>query len=134
MRTPPSCSIATSTPAASSAPFRATDAVTISKGGGPARVTVRAPARDTRAWKPRCSLTIAPSLLGEVTHYVADVRKARELLGWQPQTPLDVGIPHAVAWFKEWRVQHPEENRPFVRAQAADEVEHGFKLPAGAGA
>ena len=80
------------------------------------------------------SVTIAPSLLGEVTHYVADVRKARDLLGWRPQTPLDDGIPRAVAWFREWRAQHPEEDRPFVRQQAADEVEHGFKLPAGAGA
>jgi UDP-glucuronate 4-epimerase len=80
------------------------------------------------------SITIAPSLLGEVTHYVADVRKAGELLGWQPQTPLEVGIPRAVAWFKDWRADHPEEDRPFVRQQAADEVEHGFKLAAGAGA
>ena len=31
-------------------------------------------------------ITIAPSLLGEVTHYVADVRKARELFDWEPQT------------------------------------------------
>jgi UDP-glucose 4-epimerase len=75
-------------------------------------------------------VTLAPSLLGEVTHYVADVRKARELLGWQPQTPLDQGIPKAVSWFREWRAAHPEENRPFVREQAADELEHGFKQPA----
>jgi UDP-glucose 4-epimerase len=75
-------------------------------------------------------VTLAPSLLGEVTHYVADVRKARELLGWQPQTPLDQGIPKAVSWFREWRAAHPDENRPFVREQAADELEHGFKQPA----
>jgi nucleoside-diphosphate-sugar epimerase len=79
-------------------------------------------------------ITLAPSLLGEVTRYVADIRKARELLGWEPQTPLSAGIPKAVAWFKEWRAAHPEENRPFVRPQAPDELEHGFKQPAGAGA
>jgi len=73
--------------------------------------------------------TIAPSLLGEVTHYVADVRKARDLLGWVPQTPLEDGIPRAVAWFKEWREAHPEEDRPFERAPAADELTHGFKRP-----
>ena len=78
------------------------------------------------------AITFAPSLLGEVTHYVADIRKARELLGWRPETPLDVGIPRAVAWFKEWRAAHPAEDRPFVRPQAADELEHGFKQPAGA--
>ena len=38
-------------------------------------------------------IDVKPSLRGEVTHYVADIRKARELLGWQPQTPLDAGHP-----------------------------------------
>ncbi len=79
-------------------------------------------------------VTLAPSLLGEVTHYVADIRKARELLGWEPQTPLEKGIPKAVRWFKEWRTAHPEEDRPFVKPHAADELDHGFKQPAGAGA
>jgi UDP-glucuronate 4-epimerase len=77
-------------------------------------------------------MTIAPSLLGEVTHYVADVRKARELLDWEPRTPLDEGIPRSVAWFREWRAAHPEENRPFERARSSAEIEHGFKQPAGA--
>jgi nucleoside-diphosphate-sugar epimerase len=75
-------------------------------------------------------VTIAPSLLGEVTHYVADVRKARELFDWEPQTPLAGGIPRSVAWFKEWRAAHPEEDRPFERTRFAGEVEHGFKQPA----
>ncbi|HEY1513598.1 MAG TPA: NAD-dependent epimerase/dehydratase family protein [Gaiellaceae bacterium] len=77
---------------------------------------------------------IAPSLLGEVTHYVADVSKARELLGWTPQTPLAEGIPRSVGWFKEWRAAHPEEDRPFERTRFAGEVEHGFKQPARTGA
>ena len=77
-------------------------------------------------------VTTAPALLGEVTHYVADVTKARELLGWAPQTPLDGGIPKSVAWFREWRAAHPEENRPFERARSSVELEHGFKEPAGA--
>ena len=72
-------------------------------------------------------VTLAPSLLGEVTHYVADVTKARELLGWEPRTPLDDGIPKSVAWFREWRSAHPEENRPFERPRSSAELEHGFK-------
>jgi UDP-glucose 4-epimerase len=76
-------------------------------------------------------ITLAPSLLGEVTHYVADVTKARTLLGWEPRTPLDQGIPRAVAWFKEWRAAHPEEDRPFERPRSAAEIEHGYKQPAG---
>ncbi len=57
-------------------------------------------------------MTIAPSLLGEVTRYVADIRKAHDLLGWTPQVPLDQGIPRAVRWFREHREAHPGENRP----------------------
>jgi len=54
----------------------------------------------------------APARLGEVTRYVADIRKARDLLGWEPQTPLAEGIPKAVGWFAEHRAAHPEEDRP----------------------
>jgi UDP-glucose 4-epimerase len=77
------------------------------------------------------SITIAPSLLGEVTHYVADVSKARELFEWEPRTALSDGIPRSVAWFREWRAAHPEENRPFERARTAAELDHGYKQPAG---
>jgi UDP-glucuronate 4-epimerase len=59
-------------------------------------------------------MTLAPSLLGEVTHYVADLNKARELLGYQPQVPLEDGIARAVAWFLEHRAAHPEEDVPIA--------------------
>jgi UDP-glucose 4-epimerase len=55
-------------------------------------------------------MTLAPSLLGEVTHYVADLSKARELLGYSPEVALDEGIARAVAWFLEHREAHPDEN------------------------
>lgn len=51
-------------------------------------------------------ITIAPVRLGEVTHYVADITKARELLGYEPRTPLGEGIPKAVAWATEWWASH----------------------------
>jgi nucleoside-diphosphate-sugar epimerase len=72
--------------------------------------------------EPQISFT--PSLLGEVTHYVADIRKARDLLGWQPRVPLDEGIPRAVRWFRE----HPQHAADFV----GDWVPHAadFKLAA----
>lgn len=35
---------------------------------------------------------------GEVTWYVADIRKARERLGYVPRTPVSDGIPKALAW------------------------------------
>jgi nucleoside-diphosphate-sugar epimerase len=80
------------------------------------------------------NIRTAPSLLGEVTHYIADVRKARDVLDWSPKTPLEEGIPKAVAWFKEWRAAHPDEDRPFERPPESDELAHGFKQPARAGA
>jgi nucleoside-diphosphate-sugar epimerase len=51
----------------------------------------------------------APARLGEVTHYIADIRKAGDLLAWKPTTALDDGIPKAVAWFREHRAAHPHE-------------------------
>jgi UDP-glucuronate 4-epimerase len=79
------------------------------------------------------TIAMAPSLVGEVTHYVADVTKARELLGWEPVTPLDDGIPRSVAWFREWRAAHPEEDRPFERIRGEAELDHAFKQPSGSG-
>jgi UDP-glucose 4-epimerase len=81
-------------------------------------------------------ITLAPPLLGEVTHYVADVTKARDLLGYEPQVPLDEGIKRAVAWFREWRAEHPEENAAVVEDpdRTASDIPHGFKQPAGTGA
>lgn len=51
-------------------------------------------------------ITIAPVRLGEVTYYVADIAKARELLGFEPHTPLQEGIPKAVAWTMDWWDSH----------------------------
>ncbi|MDQ6694897.1 MAG: NAD-dependent epimerase/dehydratase family protein [Chloroflexota bacterium] len=47
-------------------------------------------------------ITLAPALLGEVTHYVADITKARELLDYNPGVSLQEGIPRAVAWNQQW--------------------------------
>ncbi len=47
-------------------------------------------------------MTIEPSRVGEVTHYVADITKAGALLGYEPQTSLPQGIVKAVAWSLDW--------------------------------
>jgi nucleoside-diphosphate-sugar epimerase len=107
---------------------------TINLAYGQGNTLVRAAELIARELGVEPNVTIAPSLLGEVTHYVADVRKAHDVLGWTPKTPLDEGIPKAVRWFKEWRAEHPEENQPFVPAQTDDELAHGFKQPAGTNA
>jgi nucleoside-diphosphate-sugar epimerase len=67
------------------------------------------------------------SLVGEVTRYVADIRKAHELLGWQPATPLGNGIPLAVDWFRGWRATHPDEDMHIVTERQPGDLEHTFK-------
>jgi nucleoside-diphosphate-sugar epimerase len=47
-------------------------------------------------------ITIEPSRVGEVTHYVANIGKARALLNYTPQTSLREGIQKAVAWSLDW--------------------------------
>jgi UDP-glucuronate 4-epimerase len=75
-------------------------------------------------------MTLAPSLLGEVTHYVADLTKARELLSYEPKVALDDGIGRAVAWFREHRAAHPDEDVPVVADhERAPELERGWKTP-----
>ena len=79
-------------------------------------------------------ITMAPSLLGEVTHYVADVTQgARAARLGAVDAARRRASRSAVAWFREWRAAHPEEDRPFERARTAAEIEHGFKQPARAG-
>jgi len=45
--------------------------------------------------------TYLASQTGEVTRYVADISKARQLLGYMPQTPLTKGISLYIAWCKQ---------------------------------
>jgi UDP-glucose 4-epimerase len=52
------------------------------------------------ALKKEPKVTFEPSRVGEVTRYVADIRKARELLGYNPQVPLSSGLIRAVEWYR----------------------------------
>lgn len=53
-------------------------------------------------------MSIEPSRVGEVTHYVANIGKARALLDYEPTTSLREGIHKAVAWCTEWWETHGE--------------------------
>lgn len=48
------------------------------------------------------NMTVEPSRVGEVTHYVANIGKARTLLGYDPSTQLKDGIQKAVDWSREF--------------------------------
>lgn len=49
------------------------------------------------------TVTFEPARAGEVTRYVADISKARELLGYEPQVPLSSGLIRAVDWWRKTR-------------------------------
>jgi nucleoside-diphosphate-sugar epimerase len=44
--------------------------------------------------------------VGEVTYYIADLRRAYELLGYTPRISLAEGIAMAVAWQRSWQQQN----------------------------
>lgn len=46
-------------------------------------------------------VTYEESRVGEVTRYVADIAKARDLLNYTPRTPLSSGLPLAIRWQRE---------------------------------
>jgi UDP-glucose 4-epimerase len=56
-------------------------------------------------------IVFEPTRIGEVTHYVANVGKARALLDYQPRTPLREGVERAVAWNREWWASHRRGGR-----------------------
>jgi nucleoside-diphosphate-sugar epimerase len=82
---------------------------TINLAYGEGNTLVRAAELIAQTLETEPKITLASPLLGEVTHYVADTAKARQLLGFAPRTALSEGIPQAVAWFEEHRALHPDE-------------------------
>lgn len=52
-------------------------------------------------------ITVESSRVGEVTHYVADIGKARSLLGYSPTMTLREGIRQSVSWCMDWWKTHP---------------------------
>jgi UDP-glucuronate 4-epimerase len=98
---------------------------TINLGYGQGNSLVRAAELIAAALGKEPDLRVEPARIGEVRRYIADIAKARDLLGWTPLTPLDAGIPKAVEWFLEHRAANPAENRPV----AAEALPVGWKTP-----
>lgn len=48
------------------------------------------------------SATIEDSKPGEVTHYVANITKAKDILGYNPQTSLPEGVKKMIDWWKDY--------------------------------
>ncbi len=68
-------------------------------------------------------LTLAPARVGEVTHYVADIAKARALLGYEPRVPLGEGIPRAVAWATDYWAKQKKGTTDFADYTDSTRVE-----------
>lgn len=49
----------------------------------------------------KADMTVTETQVGEVRHYIADISKAKERLGYNPTTSLKEGIPKTVQWWKE---------------------------------
>jgi nucleoside-diphosphate-sugar epimerase len=72
---------------------------TINLAYGQGNTLVRMAELIGEALKQTPEIKVEPSkLAGEVTHYVANITLAREILGYTPQVSLEEGIKRAVAW------------------------------------
>jgi UDP-glucose 4-epimerase len=49
--------------------------------------------------KSNSAITIGQSRTGEIFRYVADISKAKRILGYDPKTPLERGVEKAVEWY-----------------------------------
>lgn len=56
-------------------------------------------------------IRIEPSRPGEVTYYVADITRARQRLGYEPQVSLPEGVHRALAWAQNWEAAYPPAER-----------------------
>lgn len=52
-----------------------------------------------RMTKSRSAITFQPLPLDDPHYRRPDISRARELLGWAPQTPLETGLGQTIAWF-----------------------------------
>lgn len=75
--------------------------INLAYGNGQSLVTMAKFIGDTLGVEPK--ITVEPSRVGEVTHYVANIGKARAILGYNPAITLDEGIRKAVEWSRSFR-------------------------------
>lgn len=56
----------------------------------------------------RSDLKFAPSRPGDVPACTADIRRARDELGWSPTTSLSSGLAETIGWWEQQRSKHPD--------------------------
>jgi UDP-glucuronate 4-epimerase len=50
----------------------------------------------------KAALRLEPMQAGDVTHTFADIAASRRDLGFEPVTPIEVGLKHFVGWYKDY--------------------------------
>ncbi len=70
-------------------------------------------------------ITLAPSLVGEVTHYIANIGKANALLGYEPKVSLEEGIPRAVEWQMDWMSSPAKPGLPPMMEEHFSAIDQG---------
>ena len=56
---------------------------------------------DSLGLKPK--MEMLPMQPGDVYATYASIEKLNKAVGYEPTTPISVGMPKFIAWFKEWR-------------------------------
>ncbi len=84
---------------------QANQTINLAYGQGNSLVSLAGFIGDALGVKP--DMVIEPARVGEVTHYVANIGKARALLDYTPTTPLREGIKKSVNWSMNWWEEHP---------------------------
>ncbi len=70
-------------------------------------------ARTLLSFLPDCDVPIrfVADRPGQVLRHTADIRRAREILGWEPKVGLEEGLRSTVEWYRthrDWWERHPE--------------------------
>lgn len=52
-------------------------------------------------WRPK-NIIVEPSPVGSVKRRLGDIRKIKELIGWEPVTPLAEGLLKTFEWYREY--------------------------------
>jgi UDP-glucose 4-epimerase len=86
----------------------------INLGTGTGTTLVAAAHIVAKAAGVEAKLDIQPMRVGEISQYVADIGKARALLGYEPQFPPEVGIPLFFRWWWDWYGKAPPASPPSV--------------------
>jgi len=55
-----------------------------------------------QAWGQKAKLEFLPMQPGDIPASFADITRAQEKLGFEPRTPISVGIPRFVQWFRDY--------------------------------